>query len=145
MTRIARSPGKNRFALIAGLILLFICIVPVATLLLLGPVLERGCTTLNATDGEAGPVLVWRIETVRCGNGPAVTNVLLAPRGKTLVLAASATGQPRPRAVTRSQDGITAILLDGAAADGAVSRVLALKPTGRPAYPLVLADGRPKS
>jgi len=54
-------------------------------------------------------------------------------------------GTPLPAAVMRSEDGVTSIVLDGATRDGVTSRTLALKATGRPATPLVLADGRPKS
>jgi len=133
------------FPLVAGGILLVLCTIPVIALLTLGQFLDRGCRVENTRSGEAGSVMVWRIETVRCGQGPAVTNVLLAPRGKSMVLVASATGTPLPAAVMRSEDGVTSIVLDGATRDGVTSRTLALKATGRPATPLVLADGRPKS
>ena len=76
--------------------LLFLCIAPVVALFGISAYLDRGCTVANRLDGEAGPSMVWRIETQRCGNGPEVTNVLVAPRDKTLALAASSSGVPRP-------------------------------------------------
>lgn len=125
--------------------LLALGIVPVLSLFVIDKVLDRGCTVSDRIDGEAGPTMLWRIETQRCGDGPVVTNVLLAPRGKSFALVASSTGVPRPQSVHRAPDGSTLLVLERQGAKEADVHVLMLKSTGRPAQPLVLANGRPKS
>ena len=124
--------------------LLALCIVPVVALLGIGAYLGRDCVTLATFEGKASTTLAWRIEQERCGDGPLVTNVLVAPAGKTMALAASSTGTPAPVGVARYDDGTTTLLLAAAASDGATARVLPLKTTGRPAQPLVLRDGLAK-
>lgn len=142
-----RAQGTTRFPWIPVAVLLGLCIVPVAALLSVGAILGRDCVVERATEGVAGRSMVWRIEQQRCGNGPLVTNVLLAPRGKTLALVASSTGSPQPIGVERADDGVTTLLLEGTGGAGSIGAaiVLPLKSTGRPAKPLVLANGRPKS
>lgn len=134
---------KKKFPLIVAGILLVMGIVPVVGMVLISNYLGRDCTTITAKQGTATVSFVWRIETERCGNGPVVTNVLVAPRGKSLALAASATGSPLPARVSRTDDGTTLVLLSGPAKDGASARMLPLKGSGRPARPLVLIDGVP--
>ena len=84
MTSTNHSMIRKRFALIVGGILLVMGIVPVLGMVLFSLYLERGCALLGATDGEASSSFLWRIETQRCGEGPVMTNVLVAPRGKSL-------------------------------------------------------------
>lgn len=124
--------------------LLVMCIAPVVALFTIGAILDRNCIIESRVDGEAGVNMVWRIETQRCGDGPRVSNVLLAPRGKTLALAASSTGVPRPIAVDRTADGAAMLRLEAEAGGAPQAIMLPLKSTGRPAKPLVLANGLPK-
>jgi hypothetical protein len=138
-----RTPGR-RFAVVAALVLVTLGAVPVLALFRLDALLSRDCVTERSVDGDAGGNLVWRIETLRCGGGPLVENVLVAPRGKSFALVASSTGQPRPVAVRREADGTTRLVLEGDKGREASELLLALKATGRPAKPLVLKDGRPK-
>lgn len=139
-TSTSRVSGK-RLPLIAAGVLVALCALPVASLFLIEGFLSRDCVTEDVSEGAAGGVLVWRIEMQRCGSGPRVANVLLAPRGKSFALVASATGQPLPVGVERSPDGTTHLILSGESRDGTRAHLLALKSTGRPAKPLVLADG----
>lgn len=125
--------------------LLALCIAPIVALFSVGAWLGRDCVTQGRSSGDAGPNFVWRIETEQCGNGPVVTNVLVAPRGKTLALAASSTGQPRPISVHREADGRTFVILEGSTKKPSQAVVLPLKVSGRPATPLVLANGQPRS
>jgi len=135
--------GGN-FPKVAILVLLTLCLVPILALFSVETLLSRGCTSESASQGEAGGVLVWRIEHQRCGPGPIVSNVLLAPRGKSFALVASSTGSPRPIGVERRDDGTTLLQLQSTGADGGRFHVLHLKSTGRPKRPLVLADGQIK-
>ncbi len=135
--------GGRRIPWIAVGLLLALCIAPIAAMIVIGSMLGRDCQVLSASEGEARPNLLWRIEVQRCGTGPQITNVLVAPRGKSLALAASARGAPTPVSVGRSEDGTAWIVLDHASSDGSKERVLPLKATGRPAQPLVLVDGTP--
>lgn len=128
---------------LAVAMLLALCIAPIAGMIGISAMLERDCRLLNAREGEALPNLLWRIEVQRCGTGPEITNVLVAPRGKSFALAASAKGSPTPVGVERSEDGKAWVVLDGPSRDGSRERNLALKATGRPAEPLVLVDGNP--
>lgn len=143
----ARKPTRPHagFPKAAVAALLVLCIVPVLTLFSIEALLGRNCITESTDDGVAGGNLLWRIETQRCGNGPLVTNVLLAPRGKSFALVASSTGTPRPVSVERNTDGTTLLKLDSPTASGFATHALVLKSTGRPARPLVLANGQPKS
>ena len=138
----ARRPARRFPLAIVGVLLLF-GITPVVGMIVITRVLDRGCSILDAGEGEAVPNLLWRIEREQCGTGPGVWNVLVAPRGKTMALAASLTGSPHPQEVTRTPEGIVSLVLDGAASDGTRVRLLPLKGTGRPARPLVLRDGMP--
>lgn len=123
--------------------LLALCIAPVAAMVVITSMLGRDCRVLTSSEGEARPNLLWRIEVQRCGTGPQITNVLVAPRGKSFALAASARGVPTPVGVERSDDGRAWLVLDGRSSDGATERALPLKATGRPSQPLVLVDGAP--
>ncbi len=136
------APGFPRLAIS---VLLVLCVSPLAVMLGLEAVLSRDCDIERARDGDAGGNLMWRIESTRCGDGPVVDNVLVGPRGKSLALVASVTGEPRPVAVQRDGDGATRLLLDGATPGGGHDFLLALKASGRPAKPLVVRDGRPRS
>lgn len=136
------APGFPRLAVS---VLLVLCAAPLAVMFGLEAVLSRDCTIERARDGDAGGNLVWRIESTRCGDGPVVHNVLVGPRGKSLALVASVTGEPRPVEVQRDGGGVTRLLLDGETPGGGHDFLLALKATGRPAKPLVVRDGRPRS
>lgn len=137
-------PRRGMFPVLGISVLLALCIAPIIALFSVGAWLGRDCVTLNQAEGEAGPSFVWRIETEKCGNGPLVTNVLVAPRGKTLALAASSTGKPRPIGVRREPDGSAFVLLESDGTTVANPVMLPLKVSGRPATPLVLANGLPK-
>jgi hypothetical protein len=145
----AFGPGSTRRAarpVLRGAMvaLLALCLAPIVSIIAIEALLTRDCRTASAREGDAGGNLVWRIEVQRCGGGPLVTNVLLAPRGKSFALVASSTGQPAPVAVERSADGVTRLLLAASPNGAAAAIVLALKPTGRPVRPVVLADGQVK-
>ena len=134
-----RPSSFPRFAIGA---LLFLCVAPVAALFAISAYLDRGCTVAKRIDGDAGPSMVWRIETQQCGGGPIVTNVLVAPRGKTLALAATSTGAPRPSGVTREPTGSAFLHFEAVGDQPPLSIMLPLKATGRPAQSLVIAEGR---
>lgn len=121
--------------------LLVLCIAPIVALFSVGAWLGRDCVLQGRSEGDAGANFVWRIETERCGQGPLVTNVLVAPRGKTLALAASSTGHPKPVGVHRGADGVAFVLLESEAGSAPRAVMLPLKVSGRPSTPLVLADG----
>lgn len=145
-TTLPPSPRPARkFPWIALSALFVLCVVPVIALLTVGAILDRNCKIEGKREGEAGTNMVWRIESQRCGDGPLVDNVLLAPRGKSFALVASSTGTPRPVAVDRTADGITSIRLEGNSGEAGKAFVLALSVTGRPRKPLVIANGQPKS
>lgn len=145
-TTLPPSPRPARkFPWIALSALFVLCVVPVIALLTVGAILDRNCKIEGKREGEAGTNMVWRIESQRCGDGPLVDNVLLAPRGKSFALVASSTGTPRPVAVDRTADGITSIRLEGNSGEVGKAFVLALSVTGRPRKPLVIANGQPKS
>jgi hypothetical protein len=139
-----RPRRKGAFPWIAGTALLLMGVVPIVALFSIGAVLDRGCTTGARAEGEAGPSLVWRIEQQKCGSGPEVSNVLLAPRGKSFALVASSTGVPRPVGIDRTAQGTTMLVLEAVAGQDAKAVMLPLKATGRPAQLLVLANGQPK-
>lgn len=140
----SRTRIRRRFPVLGIAVLLALCIAPIVALFSVGAWLERDCATKSTTSGEAGPNFVWRIDVEQCGKGPLVTNVLVAPHGKTLALAASSVGNPRPTGVQRSADGTTFVVLEGGSGNAPTAVLLPLKASGRPATPLVLADGRPK-
>lgn len=140
----SRARRHGAFPWVALTALFVMCTVPVVALFTIGAVLDRNCQIISRVDGDAGTNMVWRIETQRCGDGPLVSNVLLAPRGKTLALAASSTGAPRPIAVDRTADGVTTLRLEAEPGGKSQAIILPLKATGRPAKPLVLANGQPK-
>lgn len=139
----ATRHGGN-FPKVAIAVLLALCLVPVLALFSVEALLSRGCAIESASQGDASGHLVWRIEHQRCGSGPLVSNVLLAPRGKSFALVASSTGLPRPMSVERRDDGTTMLMLGATGADGGRIHVLHLKSTGRPKRLLVIADGQVK-
>lgn len=140
----APTSHRGKFPLAALAILLALCTAPIVALFSVGAILDRNCRIESQQDGEAGRNMIWRIEVQRCGDGPLVSNVLLAPRGKTLGLVASSTGSPRPVAVDQASDGTTMLRLEAVAGAAPRSIMLPLNATGRPAKLLVLADGLPK-
>lgn len=145
-TQLPSQPRQRSHLPKGAMIALFaLCIAPIIALFSVGAWLGRDCVTKGSSSGDAGPNFVWRIETEQCGKGPVVTNVLVAPRGKTLALAASSTGQPRPISVHREADGKTFVLLEGNSEKPSAAVMLPLKVSGRPATPLILANGQPRS
>ena len=58
--------------------LLALCVAPIGAMVVISSMLDRDCKVLSASEGEARPNLMWRIEVLRCGTGPEVTNVLVA-------------------------------------------------------------------
>jgi hypothetical protein len=140
----AARPGKggDRFVRTAIFAMVGMCAVPVAGFFLISVWLDAGCTRQVLATGESGPTLVWQIEHETCGGAP-ITNLLIGPRGKTLALGASFTGMPTPAGVTMDQGAHWVGLVDR---DGRPAGRLALplKMTGRPASPLVVANGVPK-
>lgn len=137
----AASAKWNNKIWLAIAVMLFLGVAPVIGMIVITAMLGRDCSVLSTTEGEARPNLLWRIEVQQCGSGPAITNVLIAPRGKSFALAVSARGQPTPIGVERSEDGRAWVMFDRKSADGSMSRMLPLKATGRPAQPLVLFNG----
>jgi hypothetical protein len=136
------TTSGDRLVRTAIIALVGMCTAPVVGFFVISAWLDAGCTRQVLATGESGPTLVWQLEHETCGGAP-ITNLLIGPRGKTLALGASFTGLPAPVGVAMEQGTHWVELVDR---DGRPARRLALplKPTGRPASPLVVADGVPK-